>query len=156
MNSMSKQMSLRLFGAVAVIAWASLPAYPQQQLPEAPSAQFVAQVVPPGPPTAQMPAGTSSSADSSGKLPSLTLAEAERMAQEHNPNISVAHLLALGQAQVTREVRSAELPMATGSLTAVGSHADSRVTAGELNNPSIYDRAAGGLTVTQLITDFGR
>jgi outer membrane protein len=78
------------------------------------------------------------------------------MAIEHNPNISVAKLIALAQAQVTREVRSGELPTATGSLTAVGAHENSRVTAGLLNNPSIFDRAAGGLTVSQLITDFGR
>ena len=78
------------------------------------------------------------------------------MAIEHNPNISVARLIALAQAQVTREVRSGELPTATGSLTAVGAHQNSRITAGFLNNPSVYDRAAGGLTVSQLITDFGR
>jgi outer membrane protein len=88
--------------------------------------------------------------------PKLTLADAEKMAIEHNPNISVAKLIALAQAQVTREVRSAELPTATGSLTAVGAHDNSRITAGMLNNPSVYDRAAGGLTVSQLITDFGR
>jgi outer membrane protein len=102
-------------------------------------------------PAAQAPVGP---AVSSG--PRLTLAEAERMAIEHNPNISVAKLIALAQAQVTREVRSGELPTATGSLTAVGAHENSRVTAGLLNNPSIFDRAAGGLTVSQLITDFGR
>ena len=102
-------------------------------------------------PAAQAPTGT---AASSG--PRLTLADAERMAIEHNPNISVARLIALAQAQVTREVRSGELPTATGSLTAVGAHDNSRITAGLLNNPSIYDRAAGGLTVSQLITDFGR
>jgi len=88
--------------------------------------------------------------------PQLTLAEAEQMALRNNPNISVARLLALAQAQVTREARSAELPAAVSSLTAVGSHPDSRITAGALNNPSIFDRAAGGLTVSQLITDFGR
>jgi outer membrane protein len=78
------------------------------------------------------------------------------MAIAHNPIISVARLIALAQAQVTREVRSGELPTATGSVTAVGAHENSRITAGFLNNPSIYDRAAGGLTVSQLITDFGR
>jgi len=86
----------------------------------------------------------------------LTLAQAERIGIQHNPNISVARLLELAQAQVTREVRSAELPTATGDLTAVGSHENSRITAGLLNNPSVYDRAAGGLSVSQLITDFGR
>jgi outer membrane protein len=116
----------------------------QAQAPEAqlPSLQL---------PAAQVPSGP---AASSG--PRLTLADAERMAIEHNPNISVARLIALAQAQVTREVRSGELPTATGSLTAVGAHENSRITAGFLNNPSIYDRAAGGLTVSQLITDFGR
>jgi outer membrane protein len=88
--------------------------------------------------------------------PQLTIADAEQMAIRNNPNVSVARLLALAQAQVTREARSAELPTASGDLTAVDSHEYSRITAGSLNNPSIYDRAAGGLTVSQLITDFGR
>lgn len=88
--------------------------------------------------------------------PKLTLADAERLAIQHNPNISVARLLALAQAQVTRETRSSEFPTAVGSLTAVDAHQNSRITAGLLNNPSIYNRAAGGLTVSQLITDFGR
>ncbi len=88
--------------------------------------------------------------------PPLTIAQAEQMAIRNNPNISVARLLALAQAQVTREVRSAEMPMATGNLTAVDSHENSRITAGLLNNPTVYNRAAGGLTVSQLITDFGR
>ena len=48
------------------------------------------------------------------------------------------------------------MPMAAGNLTAVDAHENSRITAGLLNNPSIYNRAAGGLTVSQLITDFGR
>jgi outer membrane protein len=78
------------------------------------------------------------------------------MAIEHNPNISVARLLALAQAQVTREVRSTQLPTAQGALTAVDAHENSRITAGLLNNPTVYDRAAGGLTVSQLITNFGR
>ena len=101
---------------------------------------------------AQMP----SSALTNSTTPRLKLADAEKMAIEHNPNISVARLLALAQAQVTRKVRSAEMPAATGNLTAAGAHQNSRITAGMLNNPSVFDRAAGGLTVNQLITDFGR
>ena len=86
----------------------------------------------------------------------LTLAEAERIAVQNNPEISVAHLVALAQGQVVREARSAYMPTATGDLTAVGAHDNTRITAGVLNNPSVYDRAAGGLTVSELITDFGR
>lgn len=86
----------------------------------------------------------------------LSLVDAEKMALEHNPNISIAHLLQLAQAQVTREARARELPDAYADLTAVGAHDNSRLTAGALNNPVVYNRAAAGLTVRQLITDFGR
>jgi outer membrane protein len=88
--------------------------------------------------------------------PALTLAEAEHLAIEHNPRISISRLLQLAQVQVTREARSSELPTTTGNLTAVDSHTGSRITAGALNNPIVYERAAGGLTISQLITDFGR
>jgi len=88
--------------------------------------------------------------------PALTLLQAEHLAIEHNPRISIARLLQLAQAQVTREVRSGELPTVAANLTAVDSHDGSRVTAGALNNPIVYERAAGGVTISQLITDFGR
>jgi outer membrane protein len=107
-------------------------------------------------PSLQLPAAQAPTGPVAQLGPRLTLADAERMAIEHNPNISVARLIALAQAQVTREVRSAELPTVQGALTAVGAHENSRITAGLLNNPSVYDRAAAGLTVSQLITDFGR
>jgi len=87
---------------------------------------------------------------------SLTLPDAERIAIQNNPTISVARLVALAQGQVVRETRSSWMPTVTGNLTAVDAHQNTRITAGVLNNPSIYDRAAGGLTVSQLITDFGR
>ncbi len=86
----------------------------------------------------------------------MSLKEAEQIALQNNPRISVSKLLALAQGQVTRQVRSAELPNVTGNLTAVEPHEGSRITAGGLNNPIIYERAAGGITFSQLITDFGR
>jgi outer membrane protein len=88
--------------------------------------------------------------------PALSLAQAEQTAIRNNPRISVARLLALAQAQVTREARSVELPTANADLTAVDAHENSRITAGALNNPSVFNRAAGGLSISQLITDFGR
>jgi outer membrane protein len=140
--------------AVTVIPHAVARAQ-QTQLSDAPSTQlFAAALLPQSAPQAATPGAPQSSASSAG--PSLTLAQAEQMAIRNNPNVSVARLLALAQAQVTREVRSAEMPIATGNLTAVDTHENSRITAGLLNNPSVYDRAAGGLTVSQLITDFGR
>jgi outer membrane protein len=115
-------------------------------LPDPPAPRLEAQAVPPLA-TQEAPQSTE---------PKLTLAQAERISLEHNPTISVAHLLALAQAQVTREARAGELPDAAANLTAVGAHDNSRITSGALNNPSVYDRAAAGLTVRQLITDFGR
>ena len=127
-------------------------------LPQAAKIHLYAMAIQPSKPASdpiQAPT-TSAPQATNSQGPTLTLADAEKLAMEHNPHISIARLLALAQAQVTRVARSNELPTATGSLTAVGSHQNSRITAGMLNNPSIFDRAAGGLTVNQLITDFGR
>lgn len=86
----------------------------------------------------------------------LTLKDAETLAIKNNPQITVSRLLALAQQQVAREVRSNLWPTATGNITGVDAQSGTRITAGALNNPIIYERAAAGLTVTQLITDFGR
>lgn len=88
--------------------------------------------------------------------PSLTIEQAEQTALAHNPRISIARLLALAQGQVTRERRAAELPTLGGVVTAVEADNATRITAGGLNNPVLYQRAAAGVTLNQLITDFGR
>jgi outer membrane protein len=87
---------------------------------------------------------------------SLTLPEAEQIAIQNHPQIQAAtHLASAAAAQVT-EVRSAYYPQAYGSLTGVEAEHNSRVAAGVLNNPIIYDRFAEGFTMGQLVTDFGR
>lgn len=88
--------------------------------------------------------------------PSLTIGQAEQLALQRNPRVSIARLLALAQGQVTREQRAAEMPTLAGNLTAVGADNGTRITAGALNNPVLYQRAATGVTLSQLITDFGR
>ncbi len=85
----------------------------------------------------------------------LTVKDAEALALKNNPAISVARLSALASEQVTREVRSNLWPQAYANLTGVDARNNSRITAGALNNPTVYSRAAGGAAVTQLITDFG-
>ena len=100
-----------------------------------------------------------SAASSQSSLPSnparLTVQDAEALALKNNPAISVAHLNALASEQVTREETSNLWPQAYGNLTGVDARNNSRITAGNLNNPSVYTRAAAGATVSQLITDFG-
>jgi outer membrane protein len=111
---------------------------PAPQMPPAPTA--------PSPP--RLP--------TTGAVRRLTVEDAEVLAIKNNPQISVNHLLYLASNQVTREQKSAYYPTIYGSLTAVGSQQGSRIAAGSLNAPRLLDRAAGGLALSQLITDFGR
>src|SRR5262249_32228442 len=79
-------------------------------------------------------------------------------ALHNHPRISAAELRALAAHQVVREARSGFFPTISGSVVAVGTAGDNtRLAAiGGPKNPSIFDRNAEGLTLTQLITDFGR
>src|ERR1700719_3097825 len=86
----------------------------------------------------------------------LTLQQAEALALRNNPQITIGKLRALQAQQYVRETRSALLPTAYLSLTGVDAESGSRIAAGGINNPILFTRAAGGATVSQLVTDFGR
>jgi outer membrane protein len=86
----------------------------------------------------------------------LTRQQAEAMALKNNPQITIGKLQYLASRQNVRETRAALLPSAYLSVTGVGATTNARVLAGALNNPTVFDRAAAGVTVNQLITDFGR
>jgi outer membrane protein len=116
-------------------------------LPSAPVPQAASQ---PNAPTSR------TSAAQSGTPTVLSVKDAQALALKNNPQISVGRLTALASQQVTREVRSTLWPQARVDLTAVDANPGTRLTAGALNNPSLYQRAAAGAMVTQLITDFGR
>ncbi|MGB3627858.1 MAG: TolC family protein, partial [Terracidiphilus sp.] len=153
--------SCAAFIAMGILTQQRTASAQSQTLPDAPAARLIAsasQSAPVSAPASATQSETSGAQPNAAVVngPTLTLAQAEQLAIKNNPNISVARLLALAQAQVTREARSAEMPTAVGDLTAVGAHENTRITAGYLSNSSVYDRAAGGLTVSQLITDFGR
>jgi outer membrane protein len=99
---------------------------------------------------AQAPAASSAASQN------LTLQDAEKIAIQNHPQVQAAtYLAAAAKAQVT-EARSNYYPHAYGSATGVKAENDSRVTAGALNNSIIYSRFADGVTVQQLVTDFGR
>ena len=86
----------------------------------------------------------------------LTLAEAQRLAIQNNPQFSAAKYTAAAANQVPNQYRAAMQPNLSGNLTAVGADNGSRIAAGGLTNPVVYDRIGSGLTISQLITDFGR
>jgi outer membrane protein len=125
-----------------------------QSLPSAPLPQETPNPAPPSmSPNGERPFDPQATP---GTEATLSLKQAEALALKNNPQISVARLTALASQQVTREVRSNLWPTATADLTAVDADPGSRITAGGLNNPIIYQRAAAGVMVSQLITDFGR
>ena len=86
----------------------------------------------------------------------LTLKEAEQTALRDHPAIRSAEFTARAAQQVTLETRSAAMPLVAGNVTTAGAADRSRIAAGALNNPIIYNRLASGFSVGQLITDFGR
>ncbi|MFZ0318440.1 MAG: TolC family protein [Candidatus Sulfotelmatobacter sp.] len=138
-----------------------LPSAPQPQLSQnisrAPLASLAVSF-PPG----STPQTPTSSAQSPLPMPApngimrLTRTQAEQLARKNNPRISVGHLLALAQHQVYREARAAELPTFNGAITAVDANEGSRIGAGALNAPRLLEHAGAGVTLNQLITDFGR
>jgi outer membrane protein len=90
------------------------------------------------------------------QTPKLTLKDAEALALRNHPLLQAATFEAEAANQVTREEKSAYYPTATASLTGAGAIPDSRIAAGFLNNPTIYNRYSNGLEINQLIADFGR
>jgi outer membrane protein len=86
----------------------------------------------------------------------LTLAEAEKLAVQNNPQFSSARYTAAAAREVPKQYKANLAPNVFGSLTGVGADSGSRLAAGGLNNPVVYNRLGSGLTVGQLITDFGR
>lgn len=86
----------------------------------------------------------------------LTRVQAEQLAIKNNPRISVGRLLALAQHQVYRETRSGELPNFNGQITAADANEGSRIGAGALTASRLFEHAGGGVTLSQLLTDFGR
>jgi outer membrane protein len=86
----------------------------------------------------------------------LTLADAQRLAVQNNPQYSAAKYNAAAAHQQPAQYRAAELPNLSGAVTGVGADNGSRLSAGALNNSTVYSRAAAGVIASQLITDFGR
>jgi len=126
-------------------------------LPDAPAAHLIAEAASPRAVAQQanMPQGASASSSSENR-PQLTRRQAEQLAIKNNPRISVSRLLALAQHQAVREARSAELPTAVASVTAVDAQDASRISAGTITASRLFEHAGAGANLSQLITDFGR
>ena len=91
-----------------------------------------------------------------GQAMHLNLAQARQQALANNPRVASASLTAAAAHQVPLQYRSAFAPNLSAATTAVGADNGTRLAAGALNNPSVYNRVAAGLIASQMITDFGR
>ncbi|HEY1676615.1 MAG TPA: TolC family protein [Candidatus Sulfotelmatobacter sp.] len=97
-----------------------------------------------------------SPSQATGSAVPLTRKDAEQLALKNNPRITVGRLLALAQHQVSRETKSVQLPTFAGAITAVDANEGSRIGGGALNAPRLLEHAGGGVSLSQLLTDFGR
>jgi outer membrane protein len=120
-----------------------LTAQVAQNLPAVPLSVAIA---PPSPPGAQ-PAVQG---------PALSLGDAEARALHNQPRLAAEILRAQATGKRVLQTRSAYFPQLAGNLTAVKANGDTAVAAGAVTTSSISTRVAGGFTLTQLVTDFGR
>ncbi|MGH9406902.1 MAG: TolC family protein [Terriglobia bacterium] len=88
--------------------------------------------------------------------PALTLQQAEQTALANHPQIFAAQNIALASNQLVREMRSGYYPTVTANITGVDADRDTRIGAGTLQASQLFTREAEGVTVDQLVTDFGR
>jgi outer membrane protein len=87
----------------------------------------------------------------------LNINDAENIALKQHPQIAQANYLTLAAQEAVTETRAGYYPnVSLVGDAVVADDQGTRILAGGLNNPTIYDRAAGGVQASQLITDFGR
>ncbi|HZZ19765.1 MAG TPA: TolC family protein [Opitutaceae bacterium] len=88
--------------------------------------------------------------------PTLTMEQAKDEALRNHPAYAAAQLRALLAKEALKVSQAAYYPLANGYVDAVDTAWDNtRILAGGINNPSVYDRVGDGIAVTQMITDFG-
>jgi outer membrane protein len=90
-----------------------------------------------------------------GVQSTLTRQEAEKIALANNPHIHISQLIAKVQHQAVRERRADELPNLNGNVTAVAANDGSRLASGSLTASRLLNHSGGGVSLSQLITDFG-
>jgi outer membrane protein len=86
----------------------------------------------------------------------LSLADAREIALRNHPRIGVEKFKADAARQIVKETGSARLPLLSGAMTGVGADHGTAISAGNLATSSLSSRGAMGLSLSQLLLDFGR
>jgi len=86
----------------------------------------------------------------------LTLQDAEALALKNHPRVLAAQDVASAAGQRITEARSAYYPEFMGDVTGSQGNPQGRIGAGYLTDSRLFDRFGQGITLNQLISDFGR
>jgi outer membrane protein len=87
---------------------------------------------------------------------SLTIEQAKEIALRNHPRIQSAGLTAEAVNATVAQARAPYYPTILGNFTGAGAQSGTTLSAGALTTSSLYSRAASGIAVGQLVTDFGR
>jgi outer membrane protein len=86
----------------------------------------------------------------------LTLQDAQAMALKNHPQVLASQANYLRSGQLVTEARSAYYPALNGVATGAQADVNSRLGAGVINDPRLFNHFGAGATLSQLITDSGR
>ncbi len=86
----------------------------------------------------------------------LTLEEAEQIALKNHPRIGSATYIAQAAGQVVSETKSQYFPTIVSNTTGAIANTGTVLAAGALTTSSLSNRFASGITIVQLVSDFGR
>jgi outer membrane protein len=141
-------MKFWIFLPLAIVGFSvcKAPSLGAQAVQDLPAVSPSPAVPPQGPSAGPQPANA----------PVLSLADAEARTLKNQPRLAADALRAQALAKRIQQTRSSYFPQLTGNLTAVQSNGDTAVAAGAVTTSSISTRVAGGVSLTQLVTDFGR
>jgi outer membrane protein len=88
--------------------------------------------------------------------PVLTLQDARAMALKNHPQVLASQANYLRSGQLVTEARSAYFPALNAVATGAQAKVNSRLGAGVINDPRLFNHFGAGATLSQLITDSGR
>lgn len=101
----------------------------------------------------QTPGGVAASV----RIPApLTLEQAQQIALARHPRIGSATFIAQAAGQVVSETRSQYFPTIVSNTTGALANTGTVQAAGALTTSSLSNRFASGISIAQLVTDFGR
>jgi outer membrane protein len=86
----------------------------------------------------------------------LSLPEAEALALKNHPQVLAAQNESAAMEQRVIQAKAAYYPVLDGDITGSQGNTGARIGAGFLTDSRLFDRFGDGLTLSQLISDFGR